>query len=414
MASRRPRILFVAENLTLAQVVRLASLASNLDTARYEVHFAASDFDPLVFDAARFERWSIYSVDKVESLSKVERGERLYETQVLQRYVDEELSLIERVQPDLVVGDFRLTLPTSAEILGVPCAALINAYWSPYAVRDSFPLPDHPIVKLVGVERAQRYFPQALPRVFGYFASPINKLRKSRGLLPLNGLLEVLTRADFTLYPDVPDLCPTSSLPGNHSYLGHVGWSPKVDAPDVAALLNENLTLPLVYVTLGSSGLVSVMDAVLDALAELPVMGLVATADRVKLGRVPKNVVVTNYAPGDLAARKAAFVVTNGGASTSYQALAESKPVLGIPSNMDQYLAMTCIERAGAGRLVRSGSADKSSIRTAMSEVLSSAKLRDGASVLGRIFARYDCHARFQAFLDQVLNAPQSSPLAAS
>lgn len=412
MVSKRQRLLFVAENLTLAQVVRLASLASRLDPAEYEVHFAASAFEPLVFDGTAFETWRIYSIDKASSLGRVERGERIYETQVLERYVDEELALIERIKPDLVIGDFRLSLPTSAELMGVPCAALINAYWSPYALRDSFPLPDHPIVKLVGVERAQRYFPQALPKVFGYFAAPLNKLRKSRGLAPLGGLLDALTRADFTLYPDVPGLCPTTSLPPNHYYLGHVPWSPGIDAPDVAALLRERLELPLVYVTLGSSGLVSVLDAVVAALGELPVIGLVATADRIELRQAPKNVVVTTYAPGDLAARRAAFVVTNGGASTSYQALCEGKPVLGIPSNMDQYLAMTCIERAGAGRLLPSGSADKASVRSAMLELLRSAALAEGAAALGRIFAEYDCHRRFQTFLRQVLRAPQSSPLA--
>jgi UDP:flavonoid glycosyltransferase YjiC (YdhE family) len=79
---------------------------------------------------------------------------------------------------------------------------------------------------------------------------------------------------------------------------------------------------------------------------------------------------------------------------------------------MDQYLAMTCIERAGAGRLLPSGSADKASVRSAMLELLRSAALAEGAAALGRIFAEYDCHRRFQTFLRQVLRAPQSSPLA--
>ena len=38
--------------------------------------------------------------------------------------------------------------------------------------RQGFPLPDHPIVRLMGVERAARYFPKALPWVFAHFARP--------------------------------------------------------------------------------------------------------------------------------------------------------------------------------------------------------------------------------------------------
>ena len=50
----RPRILFVAEAVTLAQVVRLATLARGLDPARYEVHFASARFDELVFAGTAF------------------------------------------------------------------------------------------------------------------------------------------------------------------------------------------------------------------------------------------------------------------------------------------------------------------------------------------------------------------------
>ncbi len=79
---------------------------------------------------------------------------------------------------------------------------------------------------------------------------------------------------------------------------------------------------------------------------------------------------VADYLPGDLAARHARLVVTNGGSSSGYQALAEGKPVLGLPSNLDQYLAMTAIEKAGAGRLVRAAEASAKEVRAALVELL--------------------------------------------
>ena len=406
MASLRRRLLFVVENLTLTQVVRLVALAAQLDPERYEVHFAASEFDPLVFGGKHFHTWPIQSIDKEGSLRKLERGERLYDSQVLNAYVDEELALFARVRPDLVIGDFRMSLATSAELAGLPVAVLINAYWSPYAIRDVFPVPDHPIVSLVGVERAQRYLPQALPKAFAYFVAPLNKVRAARGLTPVAGLLEALTQGDFTLYPDVPELCPTARLPASHRYLGPVLWSPELELPGFAAELPGDM--PLVYITLGSSGLVSALDKVLAAVAELPVLALLATADRAVIRKAPKNVRVASYLPGTLASRAAAFVVTNGGASTSYQALAEGKPVLGIPSNMDQYLAMTGVERARAGVLVRGGNATKASILTAMRELLEKNQLRAGAAALGRAFASHDCHARFGSFLEDALETGRS------
>ena len=403
MHTPKRRVLFVVENLTLAQVVRLAALADGLDANRYEVHFAASEFDPLVFSGTSFKTWKIQTIDKESSFRRLERGQRLYELPVLNRYVDEELALFDRVRPELVVGDFRLSLAVSAPLAKVPVATLINAYWSPYAVRAEYPVPDHPIVMLVGPKRAARYFPQVVPKVFAHFAAPLNELRVQRGLSPVGDLLELLSYGAFTLYPDVPELCPTSDLPATHRYLGPVLWSPKLELSEFVRELD--LTRPLVYVTLGSSGLVSAVNKVLAVLGTLPVTALIATADRARIASAPPNVRVARYLPGSAVARASAFVITNGGSSTGYQALAEGKPVLGIPSNMDQYLAMTAIERAGAGVLVRGGEVTEKSLKSAVIQLLESSALRASAEALGRIFTQYDCHSRFEKFLDTAFDS---------
>ena len=58
----RRRILFVAEAVTLAQVVRLVTLARALDPARYDVHFASAAFDPLIFAGTAFTTHAIQSL----------------------------------------------------------------------------------------------------------------------------------------------------------------------------------------------------------------------------------------------------------------------------------------------------------------------------------------------------------------
>ena len=397
---RRPRVLFVAEAITLAQVVRLVTLARGLDAARYDVLFASAPFDPVAFAGSGIEPLPLVTIDSKIALKKIERGERIYEKDVLTKYVEAELELFERVSPDFVVGDFRLSLAVSARRAGIPHASLINAYFSPYAERDGFPVPDHPLVSLLGAKRAAEYFPRALPLVFAHFVAPLDAVRKRYGLPPSGGLLQALSAGDFTLFPDVPELCPTRDLPATHRYLGHVPWEPPVALP--AALAESEGKRPFVYVTLGSSGRLSALDSVLSVLGELDVDVLVATAGRLALERAPANVRVERFVPGSLAARRASFVVTNGGASTSYQALAQGTPVLGVPSNLDQYLAMTAIEKASAGRLVRAGEATPAAIRSAVSELFTSRALKEGALRVSQAFARTSCHERFQGILEEV------------
>lgn len=397
----RKKVLFVSECVTLAQVVRLRVLAGALDPSRYEVHFASAEFDPLVFGGTDFVQHPLATLDKRKVMAAMEAGKRLYERDALARYVAAELDLFDHVRPDLVVGDFRLSLGVSAPLAGIPHAALINAYWSPYAVRNGFPVPDHPIVRVLGEELTEKYFPVALPKVFDHFAAPVNALRKKHRLPPLGSLLEVLTAGDYTLYADDPALVPLTAAPDQHRFLGPVLWAPPVPLPES---LRRPSDVPLVYVTLGSSGRTDVLPTVLEALGGLDVRVVLATAGRAQLAHLPPNVECFDFVPGDEVARRAAVVVSNGGSTTSYQALAEGTPVLGLPSNFDQFLAMTAIAAAGAGILVKARRATRDGIRAAVAELLTDPAPRRAAGTIAARGQQLDAAAAFRSFVGEVLD----------
>lgn len=391
-------ILFVAENVTLAQIVRLVTLAAALPRSEFEVHFACSEFPDLVFAGTEFVRHSIETLDSARAAEALDAGKRLYEQRDLARYVDAETALIERVAPRLVVGDFRLSLSTSAELLGVPSAVLINAYWSPFAARERWPVPDHPILRLLGERLTAQYFPRAMPRVFEHFAAPLNAVRKRRGLPPVGSLLQMLTHGDFTLYPDDPWLTPVEGAPASHQFIGPVSWEPRVEPPplDVAG------GRPLVYATLGSSGKLDALPVVLEALAGLPVDGVVATAGRAQPDKCPGNVRVLPFVRGSELAKRAGVVISNGGSTTGYQALAAGTPVVGLPSNFDQYLAMQAIERVGAGITVKARQATVSAVRSAVEAALTDPAFTLSARRVAARFAAHDAPATFTALVRRI------------
>jgi UDP:flavonoid glycosyltransferase YjiC (YdhE family) len=406
--------LFVTENVTLAQCVRLVTLARSLPAERYEVHFACSDFPELVFAPGEFTRHAIVSLSPDAAARALQSGQRLYEKGTLLRYIDAERRLIEQVEPALVVGDFRLSLSTSAELLGVPSATLINAYWSPYAPRVALPVPDHPILGWLGEELTERYFPRAVPHVFRHFASPLNAARARHGLAPVGSLLEMLTHGSHTLYPDDPWLTPVQSAPAHHHFLGPVLWQPELaeGEADYGEELERVLQAgkPLVYLTLGSSGTVSLLPALLEALGALPLHALVATAGRMRLPSVPENVTVRRFVRGTDVARRATLVVTNGGSTTGYQALSQGTPVLGLPSNLDQFLATEAIDRAGAGISVKARRADVATLRAALERALTDGELRRGARAVAERFSRHDSAAAFRTFVDAASARPAAVP----
>jgi len=398
------RLLFVAEGITLAQIVRLRLLAGALDPRRYEVHFACCSFPRLVFEGTRFSQWSIGSVDAETALRAAEEGRSVYDLKTLERYAADERRLFEKLDPHLVVGDFRLSLAASAPAHGVRFAALINAYWSGRAQRTAFPVPEHPMVALLGEQLAARFFPYAMPAAFASFAAPVNALRERMGLYPIGSLLDVLTFADDVLFADIPELVPLLALGPGQRYLGALCWSPDLPLPPGwAGCEGDGRTGPRIYVTLGSSGRPGLLPVVLDALRGLGAHVLVATAARATVGNVDDNVTVAEFVPGQLAARAADLVICNGGSSTGYQALCEGAPVLGLPANLDQYLAMTAIEAAGAGLLVRSGKASVELVRAAAERLLVRETHRAHARRLAQHFAALDAQQRFAAYVDEVL-----------
>jgi UDP:flavonoid glycosyltransferase YjiC (YdhE family) len=266
--------------------------------------------------------------------------------------VQEDSRLFAAYGPDLVVGDFRLSLDVSARLAGIPYATVTNAYWSPYA-RIEYPVPELPITRLFGVRAGQLIFDLFRPAVSRLHAKPMNALRKRHGLSPLEPDTRVIyTHADYTLYADLPELVPMAPLPANHAFIGPVVWSPQVALPNWWAGLPDDL--PMAYVTLGSSGDANAIPAVLDGLAALGYGAMVATTGRVKL-EPRSSVWIADYLPGLEAARRASLVVCNGGSPTCYQALCAGIPILGIPSNLDQYLNMSAIQQAGVGVQLRRG-----------------------------------------------------------
>jgi UDP:flavonoid glycosyltransferase YjiC (YdhE family) len=231
----------------------------------------------------------------------------------------------------------------------------------------------------------------------------MNRLRLRYGLAPLGlDLRRVYTDADYTLYADLPDLVPIRRLPPTHGFLGPINWSPRIATPSWWKSLPAGQ--PLIYVTLGSSGQSALLPVVVQALAPLAVTVILATAGRGDLSEYPGNVLVSDYLPGDEAARLANLVICNGGSPTTYQALSEGKPVIGIASNMDQYLNMSVVQRVGAGRLIRSGLLSSALLRQTVETALCDSAMKEAAQRVKGMIDAYPAGERFASWLRRAVD----------
>lgn len=394
------RVLFFSEAATLAHVARPMVLAKALEAAGNDVHFACDGRYRHLFETLSKPWLHLESIPTADFLQALANGRPVYDSDRLASYVEEDLKLIKQCSPDIVVGDFRLSLAISARLAGVPYISITNAYWSPYS-RPDYCVPDLPMNRYLGFPLANRLFRMFRPAAFALHTRPFNRVAKQHGLPSLGlDLRRIYTDSDYTLYADLPELIPTYDRPDTHHYLGPINWSPDLDLPSWWGELPCDR--PVVYVTLGSSGPAHVMPIVLDALKSEPVSVVVATAGA-QLDVVSDNIWSADFLPGQQAAERSSLVICNGGSPTSMQALAASAPVIGIASNLDQYLNMSYLAKAGLGCLLRSDCVTSDAVRQASCLLLGEKSAGSMGGIATKI-ASLDAGSWFVQFISRLLS----------
>lgn len=400
----RIRVLLIAEAVTLAHVVRLLSIGQGLDTNRFEVHLATDPRYRGVTGDPAFAVHSIRSMPPGEFHSAISSGAPIFSAARLAGYVTEDLALIESVSPAVVVSDFRISTGISARKSGVPLLNLTNAYWSPYArVRQI--LPEITLARTFGPHVGQILFNVFHRAGYAAHVAPVNALRRQYGMESLpRDFRHALVDGDATCYSDLSCIVPTEDLPSSHRFVGPIPWSPSgAKPPWWEAMLERAARQPLVYVTVGSSGPPTVLRTIVEALASLPVVVVAATAGQRHELPPRDNLFVAPFVPGDEVAELAQLVISNGGSPTTYQALAAGKPVLGVATNMDQFLNMGAVADAQLGVLLRSGALSEESVRSAASRILDDADVKQRATAMAREIRACDWRGAVQDVLESLI-----------
>ena len=413
MPMERKKILFVAEAATLAHIARPLVLSAMLDAREFDVGFACDPRCLWLLQGFAGRHFPLMSRGSDQFLSALARGTPLYDDATLNCYVRDDLKLLDEAKPDIVIGDFRISLSISARLAGIPYLAISNCYWSPYWRPKRYTVPN--LRFLTGVfplPVADALFNLVRPLAFALHCGPLNRVRRSYGLPSLGSdLRRVYTDADQVLYADVPELYAGVELPAHHHFIGPLVWSPPISRPDWwNALPCER---PIVYLTLGSSGQAGLLPEILRSLGALDITVIAATAGGVPPSTIPANTHVAQYLPGEEAARRARLVICNGGSPTSQQALAAGIPVIGIASNLDQFLNMDTLVAAGAGEIMRADRFSGQGLAILVRKMLGTSEYTTAVAKIAASIAGQHGENRFAAIVGNVLGTAPPATIAA-
>jgi UDP:flavonoid glycosyltransferase YjiC (YdhE family) len=178
---------------------------------------------------------------------------------------------------------------------------------------------------------------------------------------------------------------------GNAEKLCHVGPVLEKERHGVRVELpwDDDPAIPLVLVsfsTMPEQGSVAKFQNAIDALAALPVRGVITVGDSVDPAALqPRpNVAVFATADHDDLMRRASLVLTHGGHGTLMRALKNGLPMVVVPGLAgDQPVNGAAVEDWGVGRALP-GDASAEMMREAMEQVLASAACRQKALAISR------------------------------
>jgi UDP:flavonoid glycosyltransferase YjiC (YdhE family) len=346
----RSVVLFMPEGSILAHVGRTVAIANAMDPAALDIRFAASGPHADKIGPARWPVAPVYTQDRSELLGRLKTGGSAFTMEELEKYVADERRVLSEIKPKVVVGDFRPSLGISATSLKVPYVCVTNAVWTRYCSVELDPPASWLPTRIFGA-RFLKFLRSMMPglekRIYAHYAAPFNTMRRKYGLPELPDVRDCMCSENFNLVADIEEFFPhVPDMPDRYQYVGPLLWESNAPAPDWLVKLDR--TRPIVYLTMGSTGPLEQIKAILKQLADDGFQVICTTATEA-IRELPPGCYAAPFAPGKALCRAADVIVCHAGSGTIYQALSCGKPIVGVPEFHDQEFNMQRVEALGLG-----------------------------------------------------------------
>jgi MGT family glycosyltransferase len=342
MSENKGTILISTMGFVLAHIGRTLLIAKELRKAGYEIIFdGQGPYLDLVREGG-FEVLASNGMDVDHLLAEGRRrmvGADVFTSEGLDKLIQTDLKILNQVQPQAVICDLRPSMGIAATAAGVTCISLANAYITKFAEVPLSHLIFPPVI---------RYFLEPLRRRVA--SQPFRELSEKYSI-PKNTIFrDLLTIGDLVLLPDLEEFSPTKNLPDHFRYCGPLIWEPTGIATGIVEKMDPEKQS--IYFTLGSTGLKEMFSRVIQELQDTKYQVVLTTGNQIniqELGPLPGNFIIDKFVPGSQIMQRCVAVVCHGGNGTVYQALGTGRPVITLPTHLDQKANANLLVKQGAG-----------------------------------------------------------------
>lgn len=321
--------IFFPATTGIAHICRSLAVAEELKLRGHTILFAIPDNLHKVFrnSTIQFIHIDTYMSPNV-TLDSINFKNKKY----IQKFIDQEISLIRQFKPDCVITDFRFTAYASATICKTKLVALFVGNALPYGA--ILPVMGKPKILF----KAIRNF---LPTFYSlsvkkYMHTILEIIHDNKIPISYSSLIENVTY----IVPEPAKYTPSSSKRIQPYYVGPLQWHEfnQVLPSWFDSICPDGKTI---YLTFGGTGLnKSLLINIAKQLVNEGYRVVVTTSSIANIKDFPKlhNLFVTDYLPGDKISRKVDLTVCHGGYGTLIDSINAGVPVVSVPYNPDQAL----------------------------------------------------------------------------
>ncbi len=269
-----------------------------------------------------------------------------YSTAIIKNIVAAECNIIKNIQPIAIVADFRPTARISACIQKIPLIAIANAYMTNYF---------NPITVLMPQLKSNSLTFKFISWISTMIqnkqkkqlAKNFREVAKANNIQQLSSLYDFLN-GDMTLIADLPDFCPLPNLPNHFQYIGALDWNAQKNEAIPPILPHK----PLIYVSIGNTGNIALLQTAIKAFAKQEKYQVIITTGHyqaiINEQQYPHIFIYKNV-NGDAVMQKSVLAIHCGGNGTTYQAMRHGIPSIVVPYNNDQLINAHLIQKNEVG-----------------------------------------------------------------
>lgn len=322
---------------------------------------------------------------------------KIKDPEYIAKLVGDELDLIQKYKPDIIVSDARHSVFASSAITNTPVVYIINSAGLPYGCYlPNFGLPQ--IVYRAVVPALNKLIWKTKYLFYKTIADSAMSFDKT-----LN-VEDMLQRVNC-LVPEIPEYLPHNNAPHNIFYSGPIIWKglEKEEPPWFQALKTDP---PTVYLSFGGTGFDEPrMIAISTQLISEGFQVVVSTGTVADKSNFPEheNLFVEKYVPGYKICQRADAIICQGGYGTLSQVFAAGKPAVTLPYNPDQLIHSLRMTELGTGI---------NTLHISLKDIFTFIRVdkEGGLDAMARIAAKVSNKEIIDA-LKKVLNNPQAYKL---